>query len=269
MTGVLRGFIFSLVGKRQGDIMERTLLQQYFSAIVRTLVEMSDALSDIDHRLTKGQLREFLVSRILSAFLTSEFGIGTGIVVNKNGEESNQIDIIIYDNRILPPFIKEQSLGVYPAESAIATIEVKSRLTKTALLKAEEDAKKLKQIVFNPKASLYKRITKYKALYEAIPLCAIIGFYGSGVKELSKNAGETWLNEKIKYLFDICLVKKYCWAKVGGKGWTVSRYDKKTNEETKRFVALLLDNIKTCSQNRFRLLPEEGHLDLFSAYIRK
>ncbi len=204
--------------------MTRTLIQQYFSATVRALAEMAKGLSGIEHRLTKGQFREFLVSRILSAFLTSEFGIGTGIVVNKNGQESNQTDIIIYDNRILLPFIKEQGLGVYPAESVIATIEVKSHLTKSALLKAEEDARKLKQVIFNPDATLYKNIRKYKNIFQAIPLCATIGFYGSGVKELSKDTGEEWLKKEINNLFEICLVNKYCWAKVGGKDWTVSRY---------------------------------------------
>ena len=78
------------------------------------------------------------------------------IVVNQKGEQSDQTDIILYDNRILPPFIKQQHIGVYPAESVLGAIEVKSHLTKTALLEAEASAKRLHEEIFDPRSSIYK-----------------------------------------------------------------------------------------------------------------
>lgn len=246
--------------------MERTLIQKYTSSIIRGLFERAMDLKKLDHNVTKGQLRELFVSNTLKTFLTKQFDIGSGVIINKNGIPSNQTDIIIYDNRIVPPFIKEQQIGVYPAESVIATIEVKSRLTKSELLKSEKSAKKLHEEVYNPE------FTNYEDLKDVKPLCSIIGFYGSGARELSReNNGKKWLEQKIDHLILICLINRYSWIKFNGKGWVYGPKDKKTNEETKRFISVLLDNIRTQSEIRLRKITpneEKKHKDFLGSYIR-
>lgn len=104
---------------------DRTLIQKDSSSLVAGILERVKSLSSLDHKLTKGELRELFVSRILKQFLPIQFDIGTGIIVNHRGDQSKQTDIVIYDNRIMPLFIKEQAIGVYPAESVIAVLEVK------------------------------------------------------------------------------------------------------------------------------------------------
>jgi hypothetical protein len=242
--------------------MKRTLIQKHSSAIIRGLFEKISALSDLNHKLTKGELRELFVTNILESFLTNQFDIGSGIIINQSGIQSNQTDIIIYDNRILPPFIKEQHIGVYPAESVIATIEVKSNLTNLELLKAEEAARRLKHEIYDQKYSIYDDFELFK------PLCAVIGFYGSGSKHLSdENSGRLWLKQNIISIFAICLTNKYSWLNIGKKGWSKEDSDKITHEETKRFVAVLLDNIRTSSLRRMKQLEKE-HKDWLTIYIR-
>ena len=242
--------------------MNRTLIQKHSSAIVRGLFEKIDALTEINHKLTKGELRELFVTNILQSFLTTQFEIGSGIIINQAGIQSKQTDIIVYDNRTLPPFIKEQQIGVYPAECVLATIEVKSFLRKAELLQAEAAANHLKQIVYNQKYSIYSDFKSF------IPLCAVIGFYGNGGKELlDRNKGKDWLISNIKNIFAICLSNKYSWLNVGTGGWSKRDSDKKTHEETKRFIAVLLDNIRTTSLRRIKLIGEE-HRDWLSVYIR-
>ena len=58
--------------------MGRTLIQKHSTAIVRALIERVSALSDLGHRLTKGELRELFVSNILASFLTNQFSVGSG-----------------------------------------------------------------------------------------------------------------------------------------------------------------------------------------------
>jgi len=242
--------------------MKRTLIQKHSSAIIHSLSEKISALSDLNHKLTKGELRELFVSNILNSFLTDQFDIGSGIIINQAGCQSYQTDIIIYDNRILPPFIKEQHIGVYPAESVIATIEVKSILTNAELLKAEKAAQKLKNEIYAKEYSIYKDFELFK------PLCTVIGFYGSGSKHLSdETKGKLWLNENIKNIFAICLTNKYSWLNVGTNGWGKGDSDKATHEETKRFIAVLLDNIRTNSLKRIKQIEQE-HKDWLSVYIR-
>ena len=54
---------------------------------------------------------------------------------------------MIYDKRVLPPFIGDKRVGVFPIEAVVATIEVKSYLGKRDLLMAEKAARRLRQVV--------------------------------------------------------------------------------------------------------------------------
>lgn len=250
--------------------MERTVIQKHSTSLVKNLIDMVKSLSTLQHELTKGELRELFVANILDGFLTTQFEIGSGIITNQRGEQSNQTDILIYDNRILPPFIRKQNLGVYPAESVIATIEVKSWLDGAELSKAEESARKLHEEVYNPTSSLYG---DYKYLR---PLCAVIGFFKKGLSVLAeKERGEAWLRDNVKYLFAICLVGEYSWINLKERDgeairdkWRFEPSDEETNEETKRFIAVTLDNVRTYSEGRFRFIWTEKHKDWLGLYIR-
>jgi len=249
--------------------MERTLIQKNTSNIMKILIEKAKGISDIHHKGIKGRLRELFITEILNSFLTVQFGIGTGSIINQKGVQSNQTDIIIYDKRILPPFIKEKNLAVYPAESVIATIEVKSVLDKKQLLAAEKSAKMLKNKVFNPEESLFDGFSIFRAQYHVIPLCAVFGYFGNGVRELAKeNSGKIWLNNNIRNTFAICLANNYSWLNVGGKGWTICKNDLETNEEIKRFIAVILDNVRTYGELRFKVFTDEKHKDWLSVYMR-
>jgi hypothetical protein len=242
----------------------RTLIQKDSSSLVHGMLERVEGLSSLNHKLTGGELKELFVSKVLRQFLPVQFDIGTGTVVNQRGDQSKQTDIVIYDNRVMPPFIKEQAIGVYPAESVIAVLEVKSHLRKQELVAAEAAAAYLYGKVYDP-AGFYQGYSpeSYK------PLCGIIGFRGNGCKELStQQTGATWLRDHITYLFLICVSKRHCWSRVGtlSSPWICDRADRETHEEIKAFIALLLDNIRTCSEARYRQL--RIHRDWLSIYLR-
>ena len=237
---------------------ERTIIQRYSTAIVSGLVEKIQSLSVLKHNLTKGELRELFVNDVMSSFLTNQFGIGSGIIINQYGLQSHQNDILIYDNRVLPPFIKEQNIGVYPVESILGVIEVKTNLTRDSLLETESKFKDLRHRICHPKYSYYNT-----SAY--IPICGMIGFYGYGSKEIKDSSGAKWLNENFKNLFAICLVGRFSWLRT--KGWSICRHNPETYEETKRFIAAILDNIRTKS-NRLPYKLDENHKDWLSIYLR-
>lgn len=244
--------------------MEQNFIKKHASSVVGWMLEKADSIGGLDHRLTKGQLRELFVADILNSFLTSQFDIGSGIILNKNGQQSNQTDIIISDNRILPPFLREQSIGVYPAESVIATIEIKSHLGKQDIIDAQFAAERLHNDVFNHQEILYNEVSECE-LFK--PLCAVFGFYGSGADVLNQeNSGQQWLNENIKNLLAICLAKKYSWMKVQDN-WALRKADINSHEEIKRFIAVLIDNIRTRSEHRLNVMGLQ-HRDWLGQYIR-
>lgn len=240
----------------------KNLIKRYSTAMIEGLEKKIDASSLINHKLTKGELRELFVTNILRHFLTNQFDIGTGIVINQNEEQSNQTDIVIYDNRVLPPFIKEQNIGIYPAESVVGVIEVKSRLTKDAILQSEDSSKILNEKIYNPSSS------RYSDYHHIRPICGIIGFYGTGTRKLkSAEEGKKWLEDNLKYNFALCLFGKYTWLNLRDSGWSMSP-PKGKFEETKRFLAVFLDNLRTRSEVRLQHMSQSAHKDWFSIYIR-
>ncbi len=242
-------------------LMDQTLIQKYSTVLIKGLIEKVISLKQLNHRVTKGQLREIFVSDILKSFLTNQFSIGSGIIINQKGEQSNQNDIIIYDNRIMPPFLNKFNIGIYPAESVVATIEVKSNLTKQELTKAELSAKKLVENIYSSSSSIYEEFSKYK------PIRAVLGFYGNGITDLKDKAkGKTWLRSNINYLGFICLMDKYSWINMKSNGW-VGCIVNETNEEVKRFLAVLLDNIRTLAEVKYQILSQY-HKDWLGIYVR-
>jgi hypothetical protein len=238
----------------------RTPIQVHTSAIFRGFIEEAKAIGSLDNTTTIGQLRELFTSRILKRFLTRQFGVGTGMIMNQAGEKSNQTDIIIYDNRILPPFIEEQKVGVYPAECVLAVIEVRSWISRDTIKEYAERARKLHDIVYNPTSSLYGDLQKMK------PLCSLVGFYDKGdFDAVSHKDMLEWMKNNAIPLFGVCLFGKYSWKRVTVPEGSLKRADE-NNEESKAFVAVLLDNIRTLSQMRYLSLVK--HKDWLGIYTR-
>jgi hypothetical protein len=78
-----------------------------------------------------GSAREFFVSRVLRGVLPPIIHVGAGRVVGISGM-SKQIDIVLYDSRC--PLLETQpGFGLFFMEGVIATIEVKSTLTRETL----------------------------------------------------------------------------------------------------------------------------------------
>ncbi|MCK4653455.1 MAG: hypothetical protein KAU01_03325 [Candidatus Cloacimonetes bacterium] len=262
--------------------MEQTLIQRYSSSIISCLLEKAASIKKMKHSLSKGQFRELFITDLLKHFLPHQFDIGSGIIVNQKGEQSHQTDLVIYDKSILPPFISESISGVFPIESVIATIEVKSTCSKTEFMKVNEKADNLNNVIadgkksmyFNEKSTLYS-LTKSVCnsndnkikfyIHNFKPLNGIFAFYGYGPNDLSDSElGKKYLNHKIKNIFGICLLNKFCWMNLGN--WCLNK-NISSHDEVKRFIAVFIDNILTKAYFRNRLLSSH-HFDFNSIYIR-
>ncbi len=219
---------------------KRTIIKKDASNIIKGFIERTKNLG-LNHKGTEGQLKELFLGKVLKLFLSQQFDIGSGIVINDAGEESSQTDIIIYDKRLIPPFIHEGNIGVYPVESVVAAIEVKTTLKnnkKDGFKKLVEDAHKLDDI--------YKRCTFYKdkegkylkakkPIYPRPPFFAVLGIKESMPKLLRKNEQEAkdWLGENSKNISAICIVNKYSWIRMGPPevGWKFQTGGKKVDNE--------------------------------------
>lgn len=89
-----------------------------------------------------GMYRERILSELLKPFLPSNLAIGTGFIISSQDGISTQCDLIIYD-KAHTPIIENEEQRFFPIECVVAVIEVKSKISKSALI---ESLKKLVQI---------------------------------------------------------------------------------------------------------------------------
>jgi hypothetical protein len=116
---------------------------EIFDARFNYLRSLFQATNCISHNGEKGSLRETFIRQIVLSLLPNHFGIGSGIIVDFNGRESSQSDIIIYDKRLLPPIFEDVGRGIYPIDAVIRVLEVKSTLDNAGIIQAISAAWKL------------------------------------------------------------------------------------------------------------------------------
>lgn len=88
-----------------------------------------------DHSSTVGFAREFFVKQVLRTVLPPMVHIGSGRIIDAAGQQSRQMDVIIYDARF-PVLETAPGIGSYFIEGVIATVEVKSTIDKKKLYDA-------------------------------------------------------------------------------------------------------------------------------------
>jgi len=246
--------------------MVRSSIKAHTTAILEGVIAKASSLGPITSPTLKGELRELLIADLFERFLIPDFGIGTGQIINQKEELSGQTDIVIYDKRILTPFIQSQNLGIFPAEAVIAVIEVKSHLSKENIVESSTKNDRLLNVIYSSDASYYDD------LHNFIPLTSVVGFFDK-VNFQYENTAENrkkiqeWILKNAPNLWAVCLLGKFSWLRVMGPEGVVHLRSEYL-ENTKAFVAILLDNIRSLARERTILLLNRPHIDWFSLYLR-
>lgn len=125
-----------------------TLLQEHLRAVEDVLLAKSRIPANAGHSLHKGTPRENFLKSFLTDHLSERVAVGQGEIIDartQNSDPRHQNDIIIY-RRNFPRITFDQAISAYLAESVVATIEVKSTLSKDELGKAIRAAHDIKQL---------------------------------------------------------------------------------------------------------------------------
>lgn len=159
-------------------------IEQVFRALSKQItVDFEEITSQIKHKPAKGHVRETLiVEGFLRKYLPNVIGIAVrGEVVSLDGQASPECDIILYDSRGCPPFIKKTGYSVFPVELVYGIIEVKSKLDKRGL---EDGFKKITELKRMPKRafmseSLVLTPRWYGQIWEYFPMAGFLFAYDS------------------------------------------------------------------------------------------
>lgn len=99
-----------------------------------------------NHSSIKGTLLEKAVCDFFQTMLPNNLGITSGFIIDSNGNQSTQLDLIIYDNLKGCTFFNEGGISILPCEFVHCAIEVKTSINSTELQKCAEASRKIKQL---------------------------------------------------------------------------------------------------------------------------
>ncbi len=116
-------------------------IREFFKHRCATAVAKARIAASINHLGLRGYAREVFISDVLETVIPPEVKIGSGEISDKSGTPSRQQDIILYSPSIAPPLLFDVRSGTFPIESALYTIEVKSKITMDELRTSVENAR--------------------------------------------------------------------------------------------------------------------------------
>ena len=139
------GFVESGTKSSERGKLENFFRQRFLRLAHHAVSEAAD-LDPLDHQGMKGTLREIVIGQLFRPVLPPEVQIATGKVVAHTGATSSQVDLVLYSPTILPPALYDEKNGFVPVESALYTIEVKSRLTAEGVAEAVANAQSVRRL---------------------------------------------------------------------------------------------------------------------------
>lgn len=110
---------------------------------INSALQNAKDTASVGHAGLVGRYRELVLEGMLRPVIPSDYGIGTGKIVDSTGQTSGETDLIIYHRNSIPPIMWSERDGIFPIEACRYAIEVKSRLTSKAIKDTIENAKRL------------------------------------------------------------------------------------------------------------------------------
>lgn len=126
-------------------------MDNYISQIINTKINFMKSSFEVNktvnHQGIKGSLNETLFLELIRDLVPQKYKLTKGIIQDKVGFQSNESDIVLYDNEILPALLFGLELSFVPCEAVEYTFEIKSSLNSNELdttIKKFENLKKCK-----------------------------------------------------------------------------------------------------------------------------
>jgi hypothetical protein len=106
-----------------------TLIEEYWVGVLQRLeAEVHIFARLLTHEGERGRENELALARVLEAFVPQRYGVGTGILIDREDHHSRQTDIVLFERSDEPAVLAQTTQLLYPVESVLACIEVKTTL---------------------------------------------------------------------------------------------------------------------------------------------
>ncbi len=194
------------------------LLVDVLRVRIRNAVAASRAIDPITHEGLKGRIREMVVDDLVAPLLPSYAGVGTGKIIDSEGGQSGECDVVIYDRDTMPPLMLGQREALFPIESVLYSIEVKTTLNAGEMRDATSKAKQIKELKNLPPR--YPRGEGYNMTLpiqqeslRPAPMCCLFAF-GTDLKDGNKTELQRYQEitdnnkEGVPYISFLCVVDR-------------------------------------------------------------
>jgi hypothetical protein len=162
-----------------------TLFESLFSGSITNALRRAGDVDEMEHPGLKGLFREAFIEHVITPLLPTPYKVSTGVIVDFHGSQSNQADVIIWDDAIYPPLYTARGAGVFAIESVVATIEIKSTVTLDEIRSAYESAVVLATMHYIDAATQKPGRTK-------APLNILFGFESDADKSELDRLHDAW-----------------------------------------------------------------------------
>lgn len=119
----------------------------FFDAIADNMFHLFEGWDKlVPHHGEIGGLRERRVRDFFEQYLPLQYGVGSGHIIDRNGNYSLQEDVVIFDRIMCPVLKADPYYQIFPCESVYATVEVKSTLNPGEIERCLDHTYRLRQL---------------------------------------------------------------------------------------------------------------------------
>ena len=122
------------------------LSQLYANMQQEMLQKLQTGSSAFLHPGTIGDTTEINWIQWFRNYLPKRYNVDKGIVIDSNGHQSQQIDLIIYDTQYSYLIFRQENMLLIPAESVYAVFEIKQELKKDTIEYAGQKAGSVRKL---------------------------------------------------------------------------------------------------------------------------
>lgn len=191
--------------KRSSEAEGRQFLGRALAMEQKVLAQQLElSWHSITHNGVMGDVNEQLFIDVLRRYLPRRYGVEQGIVIDSNGNTSDQIDIVIYDPQYTPTILDQQEHRYVLAEAVYAVLEVKPEINSETLQYAADKARSVRVLERTSTTIVHSdkpNPTRPKALFPIIAgLVAIKSGWKQGLhsssfrQQLASHSGDATLS---------------------------------------------------------------------------
>ena len=228
---------------------DKNQYQALLRAKVKSAIEEAKAAAVFSHQGVKGTILEILIGSLFKPLLPADIGVGTGQIIDAyNSPMSGQIDIVLYDKSILPPILIDERTGIFPIESVLYTIEVKTTLNASELLSAHLSAQKLSKFGYLSGLRDEHGTEKNHSIEKAKYVVFALGSDLSGTRLNEAERYKKLYGDEPAHLRAICVAGKSYWYD-NGEYWVGCQHTDEY-DEVLAFIGGVTNTYRKVSKSR-------------------